>query len=66
MPASLSLVLAADPAGAPYLAGIVAGFAIGIAGHLFAARVLVVLGIAVILLTTVLFLIASDPTTGSY
>ncbi len=62
---SLTVVLGADPAGTPYLVGIVAGFAVGAAGHLFATRALVVLGIAVILITTVLFLIASDPTASS-
>ncbi len=63
---SLTLVLGADPAGTPYLVGIVVGFAVGVAGHLFAARVVVVLGIAIILITTTLFLIASDPTASSY
>jgi hypothetical protein len=66
MPGHLTLVLAADPAGAPYLAGIVAGFVVGAVGHLFAARLLVVIGIAIVLITTVLFLIASDPTSGSF
>ncbi len=62
----LTVVLAADPAGTPYLLGIVAGFAVGVLGHLFAVPALVILGIAIILVTTLLFLIASDPTSSSY
>ena len=66
MTGHLTFVLAADPDGTPYLAGIVVGFVLGAAGHLLAARLLVVLGIAVVLVTTVLFLIASDPTSAGY
>ena len=62
----IGLALAADPPGAPYLAGIVAGFALGAVGQLLALRSLVALGIAVVLVTTALFIIASDPTAGSY
>jgi hypothetical protein len=58
---TVTLILAADPAGAPYLAGIVAGFVLGIVGQLFSARIVVALGIVVILVTTLLFIIATDP-----
>ena len=62
----LTVLVAADPAGGPYLIGIVAGFVVGVLGHLFAAPALVIVGIAIVLITTVLFLIASDPTSTSY
>ena len=62
MPGLVTLILATDPAGTPYLAGIVAGFVIGALGHLFASRALVLIGIVVIMLTTLLFIIATDPT----
>lgn len=62
----IGLVLATDPSGAPYLAGIVAGFALGAFGQLIALRVLVALGIVVVLVTTILFILATDPTSGSY
>ncbi len=66
MPALLTLVLATDPPGTPYLAGIIAGFAIGAVGHLIAARLLVLIGIVAILVTTALFIVATGPTSGSY
>jgi hypothetical protein len=63
---TVTLVLAADPSGAPYLAGIVLGFALGVAGQLLSAQALVVAGIIVILITTLLFIIATDPSSGSF
>jgi len=66
MTAPLSFILAVDPTGTPYLAGIVAGFVLGAIGQLFSSRILVAIGIAVVLITTALFIIASDPTSGSY
>lgn len=66
LPGLLTLVLAADPPGTPYLAGIIAGFAIGAFGHLIAARTLILIGIVTILVTTALFIVAAGPTSGSY
>jgi hypothetical protein len=55
------IVLATDPSYSPYLAGVVVGFVVGTAGHVFKAPAVILLGIAIIGATMVLFIIATDP-----
>jgi hypothetical protein len=61
----LSLLFATDPPAAPYLLGIVLGFVVGGIGHIVRAPTLIILGILTIVITTVLFIIATDPSLGS-
>jgi hypothetical protein len=53
-----------NPPATPYLLGIVVGFVVGVFGHINKSTVLIAFGIAVIGLTTLLFIIATDPTLG--
>ena len=58
------LVLATDPAPAPYLVGIVAGFVVGGFGHLIKSTLTITVGIGLIVVATVLFITATDPSFG--
>lgn len=58
------LVLATDPAPAPYLVGLIAGFAIGGFGHLIKSTLTIAIGIATIVVVTVLFINATNPSLG--
>ncbi len=58
------MLVATDPPAAPYLLGIVLGFAVGTFGHIIRSTLLIVLGILVIGVTTVVFIIATDPSLG--
>lgn len=58
------LPLATDPPATPYLAGMVLGFALGGFGHLIRSTPLILSGIALIAVTTLLFIIATDPHLG--
>ncbi len=59
------IVLALNsPSATPFLVGIVFGFALGAFGHIIKSSPVIVLGIVAIGLTTVLFIIATDPTLG--
>lgn len=58
------LVLATDPSPGPYLAAIVAGFAVGGFGHVIKANLLIAGGILLILIATILFINATDPSLG--
>jgi hypothetical protein len=49
----------------PYIALMLAGFAIGILGHVFRVRWLVIAGIALIFLGALLFPLAANLTTGN-
>lgn len=60
----LAPLLATDPPTGPYLAGFLAGFGIGAAGHLIRSTLTVAVGIAVIVVTTALFISATDPHLG--
>lgn len=63
----LSLHLAAllPQSGVPYIAMVLAGFAIGIAGHLSSSRWLVALGVALIFLGALAFPLALNLTEGT-
>lgn len=62
----LLIVLGArDPPVTPYLVGIVVGFVTGAAGHVVKVPLVILLGILIIGLTTLLFIIATDPSVGS-
>jgi hypothetical protein len=49
----------------PYIALMLAGFAIGILGHVFRAKAMVAAGIALILLGALLFPLAANLTTNN-
>ncbi|MGI8556839.1 MAG: hypothetical protein ACR2ND_00775 [Solirubrobacteraceae bacterium] len=57
-------VLATDPAPIPYLVAMGLGFVIGAAGHVYKSALVVSLGIAVIGITTALFIGATNPSLG--
>ena len=59
------LVLATDPPPGPYLAAFLIGFALGGFGHIVRARLVIATGIVVIVVTTVLFINATNPSFGS-
>ena len=58
------LILATDPTPGPYLAGILAGFLIGGFGHLIKSNIAIATGIVLIVVVTVLFISATDPSLG--
>jgi hypothetical protein len=58
------LVLATDPAPGPYVAGLIAGFALGGFGHLIKSTPTIVAGIILIVIVTALFIAATDPSLG--
>ncbi len=57
-------LLATDPPTGPYLAGMIAGFTIGTFGHIIKSTLLISLGILTIVVTTILFIAATDPHLG--
>jgi hypothetical protein len=57
-------LLATDPPTGPYLAGMIAGFTIGTFGHIIKSTLLISLGIVTIVVTTILFIGATDPHLG--
>jgi hypothetical protein len=63
--AHMTVLATSNPPATPYLVGIVVGFVVGVFGHINKSTLLIALGIAVIGLTTLLFIIATDPTLGS-
>lgn len=57
----ITLLASTNPTVAPYLLGTFLGLLIGGLGHLMKEPLLIVLGIVLIAVTSMLFLILSDP-----
>jgi biotin transporter BioY len=62
---ALSLAALFPHSPTPYIALMLAGFAVGILGHLTGARWLVAAGVALIFLGALLFPLAANVTTGN-
>ncbi len=60
----LSVLALNSPSATPFLVGIVFGFAVGAFGHIIKSTLVITVGIATIGLTTVLFIISTNPTLG--
>lgn len=60
----LSVLALNSPSATPFLVGIVFGFAVGAFGHIIRSTLVITVGIATIGLTTVLFIISTNPTLG--
>ncbi len=57
----IPLLASSAPRLAPYLVGLILGFLAGCLGHLIKAPLLIVFGIALVGLTSAVFVIAADP-----
>jgi len=57
----LNILASGNPSVAPYLAGTIVGFLVGGFGHVIKEPLVVILGIVVIGITSILFVVATDP-----